>query len=173
MIAGARHHEPMITGVRRDARTDLSAAAAASLVAAAVAAVVRIAEPFEHGVWLVAYLFLVGFLAQLLLGRGQAALLPASSGSLPGPRSRRVQPVLWNAGVISVPFGVLADARLAVVFGSLVLLVALASFSHSVRAALTHRSVPRRLRSGYFALLVFMAGSVLVGTALAWDIPWL
>ena len=49
--------------------------AAASLVAAASVAVLRATQPFEHGIWLVAYLFLVGFLAQLLLGRGQAALL--------------------------------------------------------------------------------------------------
>ena len=62
---------------------DLQAAALASLAAALVALVVRMAEPFEHGAWLVAYLVLVGFLAQLLLGRGQAALL--SSGGLPVP----------------------------------------------------------------------------------------
>jgi hypothetical protein len=31
----------------------------------------------------------------------------------------------------------------------------------------------RRLRRGYVALLVLMARSVFVGTALAWDISWL
>jgi hypothetical protein len=157
----------------RRTRPDLSAFAAASLAAAAVVAVIRATEPFEHGIWLVAYLFLVGFLAQLLLGRGQAALLSASNQPSPNPRRRLAQLVLWNAGVISVPFGVLADARLAVAFGSVVLLAALASFSTSVRTALADPSIPSLLRRGYVALLVFMAGSVFVGTALAWDIPWL
>jgi hypothetical protein len=156
------------------ARSDLSAFAVASLAAAGAAAVVRAVEPFEHGVWLVAYLFLVGFLAQLLLGRGQAALLSAPHRSFPGPRSRRAQLILWNIGVVSVPVGVLVDARLAVVFGGAALLVALASFAHSVRGALSpDPSTPPWLIRGYVALLVFMAGSVFVGTALAWDTPWL
>jgi hypothetical protein len=154
-------------------RTDLSAFAAASLGAASVAAVIRAIEPFDHGIWLVAYLFLVGFLAQLLLGRGQAALF--SSSNQRSPRSGRglEQLILWNAGVISVPFGVLADARLAVVVGAVVLLIALTSFAYSVQAALADPSIRPSLRRGYVALLIFMAGSVLVGTALAWDIPWL
>jgi hypothetical protein len=164
----------VIPSRRPKARTDLTAAAVASLGAAAVAAVVRAIEPFEHGIWLVAYLFLVGFLAQLLLGRGQAALLSTSRRSFPGRRSRRAQLVLWNAGVVSVPVGVLADARLAVVLGGVALLLALASFAGSVRGALSpDPSTPPWLIRGYVALLVFMAGSVFVGTALAWDRPWI
>ena len=122
----------------RPARPDLQAAALASLAAALVALVVRMAEPFEHGAWLVAYLVLVGFLAQLLLGRGQAALL--SSGDLPVPsRSKRLaQVALWNLGVLAVPLGVLVDTRLAVVVGSISLLAALASLWMTVR--------PHRLR---------------------------
>jgi hypothetical protein len=170
---GIPRAEGAITGTGRDARPDLTTAAAAGLAAAAVAAAILAVEAFDHGAWLVAYLFLVGFLAQLLLGRGQVALLSSSNEPLPEPRSRRTQLVLWNAGVITVPFGVLADARIAVVFGSVVLVVALASFFRSVRAAIAHPSVLRGLGRGYIALLVFMAGSVLVGTALAWDIPWL
>jgi hypothetical protein len=64
-----------------------AACASLSLVAAVVAAVARAFEPFAHGIWLVAYLCLVGFLAQLLLGRCQAMLLAASpfgSNSPPG-----------------------------------------------------------------------------------------
>jgi hypothetical protein len=156
------------------ARRDLTALAAASLVAAIVVATVRAAEHFNHGTWLVAYLFLVGFLAQFLLGHGQAALLRGAGRPPPPARARRAQLVLWNIGVIAVPAGVFADARLAVVVGSVSLLAALASFRESVRAVLaSHASTPGWLRGGYVVLLSFMAASVLVGAALAWDIPWL
>ena len=157
----------------RPARPELQAAALASLAAALVALVVRMAEPFEHGVWLVAYLVLVGFLAQLLLGRGQAALL--SAGDLPAPlRSKRLaQTVLWNLGVVTVPLGVLAETRLAVVVGSVSLLTALASLWMTVRPVLASELRRRsRLGSGYVALLVSMSASVFVGSALAWDVPW-
>ena len=155
------------------ARPDLQAAALASLAAALVALVVRIAEPFEHGAWLVAYLVLVGFLAQLLLGRGQAALL--SSGDLPVPsRSKRLaQVALWNLGVLAVPLGVLVETRLAVVVGSVSLLAALASFWMTVRPVIVSETAHRsRLASAYGALLLSMTASVFVGSALAWDIPW-
>jgi hypothetical protein len=137
-----------------------------------VAAVARAIEPFAHGIWLVAYLFLVGFLAQLLLARGQATVLAAAPLDADPPIG--AQAILWNAGVGSVPLGVLVGARVFVVVGSVALLTALAAFWRASR--------PRRSESGavsggagvgYLALMVFMAGSVLIGTALAWDTPWL
>jgi hypothetical protein len=155
------------------ARPDLSAAAAASLTVAAGAAAIRVAAPFEHGSWLVAYLFLVGFLAQLLLGRGQAALVDAADPLPPPPRVRRVQLLLWNAGVVAVPLGVLLDARLFVVAGAAALLAALISFSRTAASALAPAAGPAWIRRGYVALLVFMAASVFVGTALGWDREWL
>ena len=157
----------------RPARPDLQAAALASLAAALVALVVRMAEPFEHGAWLVAYLVLVGFLAQLLLGRGQAALL--SSGDLPVPsRSKRLaQVALWNLGVLAVPFGVLVETRLAVVVGSISLLAALASLWMTVRPIVSEAAHRSRLASAYVALLLSMTASVFVGSALAWEIPWI
>lgn len=156
---------------QRLARPDLDHLAAVSLVAAASVAVLRAAEPVEHGIWLVAYLFLVGFLAQLLLGRGQAALL--SNAGLPGPSPvvRRTECVLWNIGVVIVPVGVLAETRLAVLLGTMALLGALVSFFGDVRPALSddRNAVVGRF---YLALLVFMAASAITGLALAWDIPW-
>lgn len=154
-------------------RPDLTAAALASLAAAAFALAIRVLEPFDHGTWLVAYLFLVGFLAQLLLGRGQAALL--SAAGLPAPRRgvRLAQALLWNFGVIAVPAGVLGDTRLAVVAGSVSLLVALALLWETARPMLPGSDV-RPTRSGwaYALLLLTMTASTLIGTALAWDIPW-
>jgi len=158
----------------RHARPDLTAAALTSLAAAALALALRFLEPFDHGTWLVAYLFLVGFLAQLLLGRGQAALL--SAGGLPAPRRgvRLAQALLWNFGVIAVPTGVLADARLAVVVGSISLLAALGLLWETARPMLPG-SDARPTRSGwaYALLLLTITASTLIGTALAWDIPWM
>ena len=70
--------------------------------------------------------------------------------------------------------GVLLDARLFVVLGSLALLTALAAFWRAYRSLrLESGAASGALRVGYVALIVFMAASVLVGTALAWDTPWL
>jgi hypothetical protein len=90
----------------RSERPDLAAAAFASLAGAAVALALRIADPFPHGTWLVAYLILVGFLAQLLLGLGQTALLSANGFAAPPLRVRVWQTVLWNLGVVPVHAGV-------------------------------------------------------------------
>jgi hypothetical protein len=156
----------------RTTRPDLIAAALASLTAAAIALTIRISEPFDHGTWLVAYLVLVGFLAQLLLGLGQAALLAA--GGLPAPARgvRLAQAALWNLGVIAVPLGVLADSRLAVVAGSVSLLASLVSFWKTVRPTLPGSARPARLGWPYALLLLAMTASTLTGTALVWDIPW-
>jgi hypothetical protein len=157
----------------RQARADLTAAALTSLATAAVALAIRVLEPFDHGTWLVAYLVLVGFLAQLLLGRGQAGLV-AGGGLPPPPRGVRLaQALLWNFGVITVPVGVLAETRLAVMVGSVSLLVALASLWETARPALPGSDArPTRRGWAYALLLLAMTASTIVGTALAWDIPW-
>ena len=145
-----------------------------SLLTAAAATIVQIAEPFDHGPWLISYLLLVGALGPYLLGRGQAALLElVHQPPVPGG-TRRAQLMLWAIGVIAVPVGVLADARLGVVVGSLSLLVSLASFWASVRLVATPHVLARGWRAtAYMGLLGFLATSAVVGTALAWDIRWL
>jgi hypothetical protein len=143
-------------------------AASVALTAAIAAATARAIEPFAHGIWLTAYLVLVGFVAQLLLGRGQAMV--AAAGPADGnPPPIGAQAILWNAGVVAVPLGVLLGARVFVVLGSLALLASLVMFWQQRRPRHAGSGV---LEIGYVALIVFMAGSVLVGTALAWDTPW-
>jgi hypothetical protein len=144
------------------------AAASIALTAAIGAAAARAIEPFAHGVWLIAYLFLVGFLAQLLLGRGQA-MVTAASPAEADPPPIGAQAVLWNAGVVAVPLGVLLGARVFVVAGSLALLASLVMFWQERRP---RNAVSGVLEIGYVMLIVFMGTSVLVGTALAWDTPW-
>jgi hypothetical protein len=157
----------------RHARSDLTPSALASLAAASVALAARVADPFAHGTWLVAYLVLVGFLAQLLLGLGQGALLSAGGLSVPPRRVRLAQTLLWNFGVVAVPVGVLAETRLAVVAGSVSLIAALASLASTTRLRLAGARAHRSgLGWAYAVLLATMMVSTLIGTALAWDIPW-
>jgi|SRR5215211_85060 len=144
--------------------------ASLSLAGAAVAAVVRAATPFDHGIWLVAYLFLVGFLAQTLLAAGQDSLYRRAGRPLSG-RLVRMEVVLWNLGVVAVPLGVLVNARIAVVIGSCALLPALVLFARSLNPSVNpHGAIS--IAMAYTALLLGMATSVVIGTALAWDIPW-
>jgi hypothetical protein len=143
------------------------------LAAALIAAVARAIEPFAHGIWLVAYLFLVGFLAQVLLARGQATVLAAAPSDADAPPIG-AQATLWNAGVVAVPLGVLLGARVFVVLGSVALLTSLAAFWQASRPRRSESGAASRGAGvGYLALMVFMAASVLIGTALAWDTPWL
>jgi hypothetical protein len=145
-----------------------------------LAAAVRAIAPFAHGIWLVAYLFLVGFLAQLLLGWCQGNLTAGRRTRSDAPPIRaqaappiRAQAALWNGGVVAVPLGVLLDARLFVVLGSLALLTSLAAFWQAYRSLRSEAGAPPgALEVGYVSLIAFMAASVLVGTALAWDTPW-
>jgi hypothetical protein len=150
-------------------RVDLLVAGFAALIAATVAAIALAASPYDHGGWLVAYLFLVGFLAQILLGIGQVELLGLKGLPPPTRGTRSLQALLWNLGVVAVPLGVLAGTKLLVIIGSLALIAALISFRNSAGAAVAG---PRWLARGYAGLLLGLLASVFIGTALAWDIPW-
>jgi hypothetical protein len=147
-----------------------AALSGASLFVACAVTGIQIANPFENGVWLVAYLMLVGCAAQVLLGRGQTAL----TGSTVSPGTIYCQLALWNFGVVAVPLGVLTDTRLSVVLGAMGLLAALRSYwSVTCHAHRSSAPVPAGLRVGYLMLLALMVASVFIGTALAWDRPWL
>jgi hypothetical protein len=121
-------------------------------------AAVNSAAPFAHGSWLAAYLVLVAGVSQVLLGVGRRALLVRD----PPRRLTRAQVLLWNAGSAAVPAGVLVDATPLVTFGSIALLAGLACFAAGVHG------VPLRAGAvGYHALIVALAASVIVGSALA------
>ena len=147
-------------------------------LAATFTVLLLIAAPFDHGVWLLAYLLLVGFAAPLLLAAGEGRLL---AEPLDGNGADRLAGA-WLAGMILVPAGVLLDVRLPVVVGALALLVALWSmtqraFAAGARPAPAASPQARRKQAGarraHAALIAFMAVSTLVGVLLAWDSPWL
>jgi hypothetical protein len=150
-------------------RSPLSFAASVSLIASGIVAVAYAVHGFDHDIWLVAYLFLVGFLAQLLLCRGQIEL----SAARPAAARLRLQVTMWNAGVLLVPAGVLTETRLPVVIGGFALLAALTSFARSAAEARPGGGSRRRRWLSQIVLIAFMTLSVFVGTALAWDTPWL
>ena len=139
-------------------------------LATAFAIALRVATPFDHGIWLIAYLLLVGSAAPWWLAAGEVRLLddPARGGA-------ELQAGAWLAGMIAVPAGVLLEARLLVVIGAAALVVALVSLTRRAFAA-GARPLPgatpgsRRIHA---ALIAFMALSAAVGVLLAWDTPWL
>lgn len=149
----------------------LRISALAALLIGLIVAGMRAAFPFEHGIWLVAYLLLVGFAAPLLLALGESKLLAGRAPSGPGAG---LQAVLWLIGTVAVPAGVIADTRSLVVVGGLALWLALASMLAATRPR--RRSSPPDaspvLAGAYVGLIAFMAGSVVVGFLLA-DMPWL
>jgi hypothetical protein len=132
------------------------------LLAAGIVAGVRAVAPFERGWWLVAYLALVGGLAQALLATG-----------LPAPAGHRARPVrLWSIGTIAVALADMLDAPGGVLAGSLALITALVLFA---RTAANGPSPPWRdavrSRGLYLLLVVFMVASVVIGCYLADALP--
>jgi hypothetical protein len=157
---------------RRSGPATSAGAALSFLAAGACVAVWHAVEPLPHGWWLASFLVLVGGVAQLLLGAGRGALV-GSAPSLPARLPGWDQALLWNAGTVLVPLGVLADARLGVVLGGGLLIVALGGLSLDLLGA-RHAGADcsPRWQLAYAGLLAFLAASVVVGTALAWDKPW-
>ena len=132
---------------------------------------VRSATAFDHGIWLVAYLFLVGCAAPWLLAVGERRVLRGAE------RGFGVEAVagLWLWGTIAVPAGVLAEVRILVVAGAVGLVTSLTllvvrAFAGSADPA-PGRSVPGL--AAHAALILAMAVSTVIGVLLAWSYPWL
>jgi hypothetical protein len=140
--------------------------------AAGLAAIaVRLAYDFENGIWLVAYLLLVGFIAPALLAVGERRLLV---DPLAGDGARSAA-ALWLAGVVMVPAGVLADARILVCLGAVCLILSLLGLAER---AFTGGATPARERTrselaAHAAVILVMAASTGIGVLLAWGRPWL
>lgn len=132
-------------------------------------AVVNTTAPVTRGWWLVAYLALVGGIAQILLGSGLVALARRSDAGMIGLRHQRAELVLWNAGVVIVAVADLAAAPGGVLAGSVLLVAALVLFAGGLREtiATARRPAPGWTRM-YAFLLGFLAVSVAVGTVLAY-----
>ena len=142
------------------ASTRFAAAAALLIVAGGLVAAVNGAAPFARGSWLAAYLVLVGGVSQAALGVGALWL----RRPLPSAHVRGAQLLLWNAGGLTVPAGVLAGATAIVWAGSAVLLAALACFAANAVTAPPRADRPTVVYGG---LIGALASSVAAGCALA------
>lgn len=124
---------------------------AGGLVAAAVAM-----APSELGSWAAAYLVLVGGVAQVGLGAGQALLAPRP----PGRRAVVAELVGWNAGNAAVLAGTLLGVTWLADVGGVLLVAALALALAGIRGAVRRPSWPLHL---YRALAALMLVSIPVG----------
>jgi hypothetical protein len=136
---------------------------AACVVAGGVVAAVSRPTDFELGPWLAAFLVLVGGVAQIALGAGQAWLVVRPSA----PRRVAIEVVTWNAGAALTIVGSLASLPVVTTLGGLALLCALALFFDTVRRgnAASWSRVARRLYMGVTAVVLV---STPIGLALAW-----
>jgi hypothetical protein len=125
-----------------------------------VAAVTR---PFELdvGPWLAAYLVLVGGVAQVALGLGQAWI----AAVVPGRRLVQAESMTWNLGVAAVIVGTLATAPAAMTLGGVSLAVGLGLFLGGVRRI---RSAPSWVVVLYRGVIAILLVSIPVGVGLAW-----
>jgi hypothetical protein len=125
------------------------------LVAAAVAM-----APSRLGSWAAAYLVLVGGVAQVALGAGQALLASRS----PGRRTVAAELAGWNTGNGAVLGGTLLGATWLAGAGGVLLAAALVLALAGTRGAVRHPAWPLHL---YRALIALVLVSIPVGLVIA------
>lgn len=133
----------------------------ACIIAGGIVAAVTRPTGFDLGSWLAAYLVLVGGVAQIALGAGQAWLAAEP------PRATTVKTELatWNLGVAATIVGSLTATPVVTTLGGIVSAVALVVFLVGVR---TPGPAPRWARIVYCSVVTFVLCSIPVGLALAW-----
>ncbi len=146
---------------RWPAATPFAAAGAACTVAGGLLAAATALAPSQLASWAVAYLVLVGGVAQVALGVGQALLSPR-------PQDRRllvaVELAGWNAGNGAVLAGTLLGANWLADAGGLALAAALALLIVATRSASPQRAWALHL---YRALAALVLVSIPTGLIIA------
>lgn len=125
-----------------------------------VAAVTR-PTGFVLGSWTAAYLVLVGGVAQVALGAGQAWLAERP----PNARRVRAEVGCWNIAVVATVAGTLGAVPLLTSLSGVPLVVALGSFLVTTKAS---GPAPRGVRACYRALVAIVLVSIPIGLVLAW-----
>ncbi len=133
-----------------------------AVVAGGLVAAVTGPTGFGHGSWLAAFLVLVGGVALVALGAGQAWL----AADRPSDTMLRLELGLWNAGVVATIVGTLVDAPALTTVGGLGTVAALGAFLRAVRRRLA--GAPRWAWCGYLAGVGVLLVSTPVGLLLAW-----
>lgn len=132
-----------------------------AVIAGGVTAALTRPTDFELGSWLAAYLVLVGGVAQIALGLGQAWL----ADQPPRAAVVRSEVASWNLGSAATIVGSLASVPLVTTVGGAATFVALALFFRAARSGGPELRWPRLLYLGLIAIVMI---STPVGLALAW-----
>lgn len=135
---------------------------AVAIVAGGLIAAVTRPSGFAEGPWFAAYLVLVGGVAQIALGVGQAVLARRP----PSPSRTRIEVAAWNLGMVGVIAGALVPAVPATVVGGTATVGALAGFLRGVGE--TGSVLPVLAARAYRSLALFVLASAPVGIAIAW-----
>lgn len=133
----------------------------ACVVGGGLVAAVTGPTDFALGSWLAAFLILVGGVAQIALGLGQASLAEVA------PRRRTVlaQAALWDLGLVATAAGSLLSTPALSTVGGLATMAALGLFLGGVRGAGAGRRGTLVLFRGVVAIVLV---SVPIGLVLAW-----
>lgn len=140
--------------------TPFAAVGAVCIVAGGLVSAATAAAPSEHASWAVAYLVLVGGVAQLGLGLGQGLLAP----KLPSAGMATGLVVGWNLGNAAVLIGTLTEAVWLVDVGGGLLVLSLAVLVWVARGAASRQ---RWLLVVFRALVLLLLVSIPVGLVLA------
>ncbi|MGH3424909.1 MAG: hypothetical protein ACRDO8_09280 [Nocardioidaceae bacterium] len=138
----------------------------ACVVAGGLVAAVTATAPSELGAWAAAYLVLVGGVAQVGLGLGQAALAARE----PSTGLVATECALWNAGNTAVLLGTIFAVPLLVDAGGALLVATLVLLLRGVhgRDGPARNDRDRRwIRYGFRILVLILAVSIPIGLALA------
>jgi hypothetical protein len=133
---------------------------AASVIVGGLVAAVTSPLRLDHGSWAAAYLVLVNGVAQIALGRAQAAL----ALNRPSRATVATQLTAWNLGGLAVIGGTLVSAPLVVDVGGVLLVVALALMIRTVRG---RTAGPGWALWTYRLLLIIVLVSIPIGLVLA------
>ena len=133
----------------------------AAVVAGGVVAAVTRPTGFDEGSWLAAYLVLVGGVALIALGIGQALFAPQP----PAVSTTAAQIGAWVVSAAGVVAGTLLEAPVLTAAGGAVLLGVLVTFVASVRGSTSTGVAVWAYRAVRAVLVV----SIPIGLVLAWQ----
>ena len=147
------------------ARPFVVVGAVAVVAGGAVAAVTR-PTGFELGPWLAAFLVLVGGVAQIALGAGQAWV----ADRVPASATVRSELAVWNVGLAATMAGSLLPDPLLTALGGVAVLIALALFLSATRPHhdAAEPVAPRWARILYPLGIVVVLISTPIGLVLSW-----
>lgn len=131
------------------------------IVAGGLVAAVTRPTGFEQGPWVAAFLVLVGGVAQILIGGGQAALVTEP----PTGTTLSIELTTWNVGCAATLIGTLIASPPVTTLGGVALIGSLVVFLVTVLRAGAH---PGWARTAYVTVVGFVLVSTPVGLVLAW-----